>query len=160
MQTRTEQHRWWRRGGSRTGLIVLLGIFVGFVGLRLYLGRSAPVPPAFDPEVSMNDALNEAGSEKVVLVLATADWCPPCQQLKRGALADSRVIEAIRSRTVPVYADGTQQLGAEFAPLQIGAFPTMVAIRDGVVLSRVVGVLDAGEVLDWLDEVEQMPAAG
>ncbi len=149
-----------RRGGSRTGLVVLLGIVLAFVGLRLFMGRAAPVPAPFDPSVTLNQALNAAGSDKVVLVLATADWCPPCQQLKRGALANPEVSEAIRSRTVPVYADGTQQLDASFAPLGIGGFPTMVAVRDGVVLSRLVGAVSARSLLEWLDEVERMPLTG
>ena len=42
---------------------------------------------------------------KPALVLFTADWCPPCKQLKSETLSDAKVKVAIAASFTPVVVD-------------------------------------------------------
>ena len=54
---------------------------------RLAGGGVAPTPEVFQGRSSLDAAISEAAkSDKVVFAFATADWCPPCQQMKRTLL--------------------------------------------------------------------------
>ncbi len=137
----------------RNGLIfVLLGIVAVAIILPRFRGV-APTPQVFDEGWTLTEAkVESASSAKPVLALLTADWCPPCQQLKRGALSDSKVAAAIKERTIPVYVDvdHAAQDAQQFA--NIRSIPTMVLQVGDEEVGRVTGVVGAGELLRWLDE--------
>ena len=134
-----------------------LGLFVVALSAVMFLRAGpAPTPPVFEADLTLADAINESReSAKAVFVLATADWCPPCQALKRGAMTDERVVGVLRQRTLPVYLDATESnsTGAlEAARLGVSSLPTMLIIRDGEVLSSVVGAQTPDATLAWLDQ--------
>lgn len=115
------------------------------------------MPDVFADGTTFDEAVtrsNETG--KPVLVFATADWCRPCQHLKRSTLTDARVESAIRERTVPVYLDLTDPAPntaeANIAQqMNISSLPTMVLWRPDGEISRRVGAMPAVDMLSWLE---------
>ena len=131
---------------------VVLGLLVL---LRAWTGRSAPTPPMFRSGLSLAEAEVEAADrDKIVMVVATADWCAPCQSLKRGALADRSVTEWVARHAAPVYVDLTApgpEERAAAARMGIGPIPAVVLLRDGREIARHVGVASADRLLRWLE---------
>jgi len=137
---------------------ILLFVAIG-VGVLAYRGLSsgvAPMPPAFEDAPTLDVALDRArDSGTPVLAFATADWCGPCQALKRGALADAEVSRIIAERTVPAYVDLTDSSDPEAAEaarlLRIRSIPALVLIEDGKEVGRLEGGVGASELHDWLE---------
>jgi thiol:disulfide interchange protein len=137
------------------GFFLVLIAITGF--MRWRLGGVAPTPEAFAAHTSFDDALAEGERvDKPVLVMATADWCGPCQSLKRGTLSDPRVAAWITERTIPAYADFTESNTDEARHLgrllKINSYPTLVLLRDGVEVSRQQGAVSADRMLAWLEQ--------
>ena len=139
------------------GPVVMLVAVVMVIGvLRARFGGVAETPASFASHTTLDAAISEsAESGKPVLALVTADWCGPCQTLKRGALANERVAGWIGEHAIPAYVDGTdsttEQAQRELRMLRIEAFPTLVLFDSEGELSRRTGVLSAGELLNWLE---------
>lgn len=140
----------------KLGLFVF-GVFVLAFVITALLQRHSGMPAAFADGITFEQAVersNETG--KPILVLATADWCRPCQHLKRTTLSDERVEAAIRDRTIPVYLDLTEQSAASAEAqvarqMNISSLPTMVLWRSEGEVARRVGVMPAVEMLAWLE---------
>ncbi len=134
------------------------------IGAVMYIrGRHAPTPAMFDQAVTLDVALKQSEETgKPVFVLATADWCPGCQSLKRGALTDETLASAIQERAIVVYLDATSsssQGHADVGRLGIGGLPTMLIIDDGKEIGRT-GARSASKLLTWFDKaVPQLKAA-
>ncbi len=136
---------------SPFGSIIFFALIIGaFFAIRAYQGRSAPTPPAFTSPISLQEATERAETDaKPVLVLVTATWCPPCQSLKRGALADERVTTWIGENAVPVSLDADQHR-AEAQSLGVRMLPTMILMIDGEEIARRTGDASADELIGWL----------
>ena len=112
-------------------------------------GPSGP-PPAFAGSRPLEAATAQAAATgKPVLVFATASWCPPCRELKRGALSDPRVVEWVRTRTEPVCLDIDQDRDGARS-LGITSIPTLVVLRGGSIVAVQRGAVPADELLAWL----------
>jgi thiol:disulfide interchange protein len=139
--------------GSRTGrtwgvLVVCVVLLMAFS----LMGRSKPAakPDAFVHAVSLAEAVERSSRDgRAVLAFATADWCGPCQELKRGALADEGVSRWVRENVHAVYVDGTDD-NPDVGRLRVFGFPTLVVLRGGREVSRLEGVRSAEEVRRWL----------
>lgn len=136
-------------------VVMLLAVVMVMGVLRARFGGVAETPASFASHTTLDVAMAEsASSGKPVLALVTADWCGPCQVLKRGALTDPRVTEWIGEHAIPAYVDGTdsntEQAQHDLRMLQIEVFPTLVLLDKEGEVSRRTGVLSAGELLNWL----------
>ncbi len=138
-------------------LAVPLAVLLGLVGWQMFSSRTAPKPPAFDSSITLTAAVEQSQADgKPVLALATADWCGPCQHLKRGALTDSEVVAKIKSTTTPVYVDVTDSNDPAAREagrmLRVEGIPALILVRDGEEVSRLVGSRSSAEIIAWLDE--------
>jgi len=118
--------------------ILIILVFAGYIGFVM-LRKAAPTPGVFDANITLAQAEQQsAESGKPIMVLATADWCAPCQSLKRGPLTDPGVIEMITSHTIPVYLeDGANR--EELATLPLQSYPTTFIVDGGRVTATILG---------------------
>ncbi len=95
-----------------------------------------------------------AANGKPILILATADWCGPCQALKKTTLSDPTIAGELQQRFNLLLLDVTdsdspgiptaQKLGVE-------GIPTLVVQKsDGTELGRTVGFSSPEGFRAWL----------
>lgn len=133
--------------------VVALLVGVGLLAWRgLVLARPAETPAVFSAAVAYPDAVVRSKSEhRPVFLVATADWCGPCQMYKRGALASPVVEQFVRERMIPVALDVTNE-SHDAATLRIESIPVTIIMRDGVEIDRREGALSEEKLLAWLRE--------
>ena len=147
----------------KTGLaIALLVVSVVVLINALVAGRKAPTPELFRDSATLDAAIERAGAEgRVVVAVAAADWCAPCQTYKRNALSDERVASWLRVNAVPVLIDVTDGAGAGAGRLGVRAIPaTFVLDGHGEVLARREGDASASALLAWLEGAGGIETAG
>lgn len=149
-------------GFLRQTLPILLAFFAVFLVLSVLdgglLATPAPVPAVFSERLTIRQAeARQQATGRMVLVVATADWCQPCQKLKAGPLTDDDVVEAIERETEPVYLDlSDDRPGTEASAiaqrLGITGVPALVLMRNGEVISRATGFRSAESIILWLEQ--------
>lgn len=129
---------------KKSALPVLLTIVLVAMALPSIINivrGPAPTPDVFSDAYTLEQARAlSAESGKPIFALATADWCGPCQALKRGPLQDPEVTAMIRDHAIPVYLEHGEN-AAEMRELGPSAVPTSYIIEGG----RVVASLSGGE---------------
>ena len=81
-----------------------------------------------DLDAGLDDA---ADAGKPVFAFFTADWCPPCRQLKAGILKDADVMAGLRENHVLVKVDLTSRTGPNAvlaSEYNIRGIPTVILI--------------------------------
>ncbi len=138
-----------------------LTLLILFAALLWWRGPAATPhaekPPMFSQNITLAQAREQsAAAPKLILAMATADWCGPCQQLKKGALRDPRVEAWALKNTIPVYID--TDTSPEASTLLVTGIPTLIIYKGDRELARQEGVVSADELLAWFEEVSK--AAG
>lgn len=138
-------------GGLAVGAAVRLATTGGFAGL---LGgpsaTSATTPTAFNNGLTLDQAIarsRETG--KPVVVVSSATWCPPCQQLKKTTLVDAGVESWLTENTIPVYLD-VDQASASATSLGVRSIPDTQVLVNGQSVARLSGYAPAGEFLTFV----------
>lgn len=141
------------RGSMPRGAVVVLGVSVVALALLMWSrGRVAPAPEVFSEHLTFAAAEARAAEEhRVVVAVATADWCGPCQAYKRGALADPAVTAWVDAHAVPVMIDVTNGATADAERLGVTSIPATYVVRDGKVVASAVGNASAEELVAMLE---------
>lgn len=128
-----------KSGKTLTWLIIALLAALALPNVISLLRGPAPTPDVFAAGYTLTEAIEmSAQNDKPVLVLATADWCAPCQTLKRGALTDPEVVGLIHENSIPVYLEHGSNRD-EIDTLGVRAFPTTLILERGQVTAMLEG---------------------
>jgi len=88
-------------------------------------------------------------TNKPVLAYFTAEWCGPCQEMRRRVFSDRTVADAAAA-VIPVRIDVDKQ-PAVAREYHIDALPTFILIdADGRPVRSESGGMEAGEFVQWL----------
>ncbi len=121
----------------------------GFIVAR----ETVTLPAIIAGAPTLDEAVVRAREEgRVVIAFATADRCAPCQQYKRDALNDPRVIERLENAgLLATHVEVDRQ--PELADTYLGgrAIPMTYALRDGKRIATLRGQRSAEDLLAWLD---------
>jgi thioredoxin-like negative regulator of GroEL len=131
--------------GVASAIIVSILLIQSLAG-----GGVAPTPPVFQGRTSLEDAITEASkADRVVLAFATADWCPPCQKMKRTLLVEPSLVAQINRDFLPVYVDIDKDTAAA---QRLAAFsvPCTVILKDGKQVARMEGLIPHDAYAQWL----------
>jgi len=132
---------------SRSPWILILVALGVLLGLQLLMGRPAETPQVFAQAYSLEQAAQiSSETGKPILAVATADWCAPCQTLKRGTLTDPEVATWIVDNTIPVYLEESQNIDA-IRDLGVRAYPTTMLLVAGQVVVKAPGAISPGEFM-------------
>jgi thiol:disulfide interchange protein len=84
-----------------------------------------------------------------VLLYFTAEWCGPCQSMRRHVWSDPQVAEAAKAY-IPVRVDVDKQ--AELAlKYKVEAMPLFLVLDDqGQIVRRINRAMEADETIQWL----------
>lgn len=142
---------------TRGTLLFLVLVAVGAAGLTLLGGRGASKPSMFADGITLEDAAARSQTSGTpVLAFFTADWCGPCQMMKRTTLADPEVTRAVEGRFIPVYVDMTRVNQGDSAVVALAnkygvrAFPTLIVLQGEEQVARMEGGLDVAGMTSWL----------
>ncbi len=88
-------------------------------------------------------------SDKPVLVDFYADWCGPCKQM---APIIEEVAETVSDnvKVVKVNVDEENNLAEQYG---ISSIPTLVFIKNGEVVRNLVGIRDADELIEYINNI-------
>jgi thioredoxin-related protein len=103
----------------------------GALGLFLLAFWFAQRTPANEVEwLDRYEAAKERArqQQRPMLLYFTADWCPPCQAMKRDTWPNARVERMVNERFVPVYVDVDEQANLPISErFAVQAIPTLYA---------------------------------
>jgi thiol:disulfide interchange protein len=136
-------------GGSMKPVLIVIGL-VAAIGLGLAGFRAIQAAHGGEWLHSLDEGLKAADrSGKPVLALFTADWCPPCRQLKKDVFGDPEVMTYLETEFVLVKIDLTDRRGENnwvAADAGVKYIPTIIFYEDGYEMER----FGASEFTRWV----------
>lgn len=110
-------------------------------------------PPPIFQDLSFDDAVELArNSKRLLLVDATASWCGPCKNMDRTTWVDPSLVSVIEENAIAIQFDVDEHVDLAVT-LRTHALPTIIAMRDGRELDRLVGYKSASQMIAWLDKL-------
>ena len=151
-----------RRGHAMTWIIILAVITLAGLGAWTLRGASA------SSSAWLNDidegAVTAREQNRPLLVLFTADWCPPCQAFKREVFSDAEVAGYLERTFVLVKIDLTNRKGPNnhvAIEYEVEGIPTLIAYDSwGAHLEDYRGPRTKGDFLQWARKIRATAAAG
>lgn len=116
----------------------------------LVTGVRADLPPAFSA-LTLDAAKKQVdGTDKVVVIKFTAEWCPPCKAMDKTTWRDESVVKWVKDHGVAIQVDVDKERKTMEA-YGIQAMPTMVMLRGGKEIGRTLGYMKADQMLSWME---------
>lgn len=121
-------------------------------------------------DVAWVDTFDEARAQaqrtdRPMMLYFTADWCGPCQKMKRTVWPDGEVEQTVNERVVPVYIDVDSEMGQKLGyEYGVQSIPTFLftdasgrALRDeaGAEL-RLIGLLDKPKLMRGIGAAREL----
>ena len=137
-------------------LTVVLLIVAGLIIMRSLVGPApADVPPALQGASTLDEAIELAREQnKVVIAVASASWCGPCQTYKGGTLVDADVEAWIQGNAIGIHID-TDKNREDAERLSVRSIPATFVIdpekgTPGTVVAGFEGALKKNDLLEAL----------
>ncbi|MBX3388545.1 MAG: thioredoxin family protein [Phycisphaeraceae bacterium] len=126
-------------------------LFATFLLLVTVTAARADLPPAFS-DLTLDAATKQVeGTDKLVLIKFTAEWCMPCKAMDQTTWRDDKVVEWMKDHGVAIQVDVDKERDIA-GRYQISAMPTMVMLKGGNEIARKTGYMDAAGTLKWMDD--------
>lgn len=93
-------------------------------------------------------------SECLLIVVATAEWCPPCKLMDETTWTDSGLVGWLEQEAIVIRIDVDDQRSLA-SRLDIKSVPTVIVYRQGKLFDRVVGYQSTEEAAAWLKGVKR-----
>ena len=130
---------------------IILAVCIGWVGLQAVLrSSSSGGGGASGWDKALTKALADGQKQnKPVVLYFTADWCPPCQEMKKTTWPDPAVKNLLNTLIfVEVDHDRSKEAVKEF---DVEVLPTLLRLNsDGEVASTLTGEVSADEFVEWI----------
>jgi len=122
----------------------------GFIVAREVVG----LPPVLSGAPALGDAVAASmTTDRPLVVFATADRCAPCQQYKRDAMNDARVVVRLQKPgLLATHVEVDREPDAAKQYLGGLGIPMTYLMRDGAVVATLRGQRSAEDLLAWMDE--------
>ncbi|MGD9689181.1 MAG: thioredoxin family protein [Phycisphaerales bacterium] len=144
-----------RQGIGIAMLLAIVALVAAVAWMALGPGVKAPGghPRLFDGRPYAQAKAAAAGSQKLLLIKFTADWCPPCKEMDATTFVDARVEEWVKQHAIAIEVDidKHEAIADEF---QVEGIPTVVALRGDARVSQTIGYQSADAFLSWLNGLE------
>jgi len=144
---------------------VLAVVLIATVAMLTYSCTSREIPSYFPKKVQLADVLAQADqAERPTVVVFVIRPSEPCESYLRGALASRRVSRRMESNVTPYLFDATKadtgsiEAAAILDRYGITEYPTVIAIRKGQEIARLVGEATAKDLEDWLRKLTSTSA--
>src|SRR5882724_1070464 len=128
-----------RRGrGMRVAAFIIVGLAVAALYFQIFRPRYSSARKDTIPwQTNLAEALAQSKQTgRPVLVDFSAEWCPPCQEMKHAAWPDPKVEAAAKSNYIPVLLD-VDHAEAEAQRYHIETIPQILVLdAEGKVLRR------------------------
>lgn len=109
--------------------------------------------PALFSSLPFAEAVELARTQqRLLLIDFTAEWCAPCKNMDQTTWVDPRVVEWVERQAIAVQVDVDAE-EAVASRFEVRAMPTVVVLRDEMVLDRSTGARPAAALLEWLEGV-------
>lgn len=91
-----------------------------------------------------NDLITEIKDKNLVLVDFFADWCNPCQMLKK----ELEMLDANTSlEIIKINIDELEDLASDY---DISSIPTLLLFKNGELLDKKIGYFPYENLLEWV----------
>jgi thioredoxin 1 len=111
-------------------------------------------PPVFSSRTYAEALASSKESGRLLVVDATASWCQPCKIMDRVTWVEPSVVAWLEENAVALQVDVDEEKDVATA-LSIRSMPTIIVLRDGVEVDRVIGLKKPNELLSWLTGVQR-----
>jgi thioredoxin-like negative regulator of GroEL len=141
------------RRAAIASLLIVAG-FAVLIGLSWMRRSHEQIPWRTDYASALRES---RATGKPMLLDFTAEWCGPCQDMRRTTWSDPAVAHALRGYVpVQINLDAHPDLATQFG---VSAIPHLVIVgNDGSVVSAEEGELSPEQFQQWLAAVHPTPA--